>query len=131
MDVPQNLLNQLEEGNVVLFLGAGASYGALHPKGEKIPDGKKLAEAIARKFLDESYVNEPLTHISELAASERDLFTMQSFIYDLISPFKATDFHKIIPTFKWKSIYTTNYDLILEDAYDKTKDKLQELSPVF
>jgi len=130
MDIPHNLLNQLEEGNVVLFLGAGASYDAIHPKGEKIPDSKKLGEALANKFLDTSYLNEPLTYISELAISERDLFTIQTLIYEIINPFKAADFHKIIPTFKWKSIYTTNYDFIIEDAYDKTKDRLQDLSPV-
>lgn len=130
MNIPQELINQLEEGNAVLFLGAGASRDALHPTNEVIPDAKKLTEKISHRFLDDSYATEPLISIAELAISESDLFSVQSFIYDLISPYKASTFHKIIPTFRWKSIYTTNYDTVIEDAYYTVKERIQELYPV-
>jgi len=34
----------------------------------------------------------------------------------------------MIPTFIWHSIFTTNYDLILERAYNECKDRVQELA---
>jgi hypothetical protein len=74
MPLPKILLDQIEQGNAVLFLGAGASYGATHPSNKKIPSGQDLSDAIAKKFLDASYINQPLTYVSELAASQSDIF---------------------------------------------------------
>src|SRR5688572_16650486 len=110
MPIQKILLDQIEQGNAILFLGSGSSRGAIHPKLQTIPSGQELSNLIAEKFLDNSYINQPLTFVSELAISQTDLFTVQKFIYDIIEPFKPAEFHKLIPTFKWRTIYTTNYD---------------------
>ena len=40
MNIPDYLIQQIRDGNVVLFLGAGASFGAVNKasKHENIPD---------------------------------------------------------------------------------------------
>lgn len=48
----------------------------------------------------------------------------------MIEPFSPASFHKIIPTFIWRSIYSTNYDFVIERAYDQVADRIQDLTAV-
>ncbi len=59
MPLPKTLLDSIQHGNSVLFLGAGASYGAIHPDARTIPSGQQLADLLATKFLDSSYSSQP------------------------------------------------------------------------
>lgn len=87
-----------------------------------------MANKIAIKFLGEEYLNRDLQYISELAISETDLFTVQKFVADIFKEFKPGDHHLRIPLYHWHSIYTTNYDLLIEDSYDKVKNRQQVLA---
>ena len=127
MDIPPILIDQIKNGRVLLFLGSGAAIGASHPDSINPPVGDGLSKLIADKFLSSDFYDRPLTQISELAISETDLLTVQIFVSDLFKDFYPADFHKLIPKFTWKAIATTNYDLIIERAYDSVKDKPQEL----
>jgi len=128
MIIPKYLLEQIIEGNVVLFLGSGASVGAIHPDGDQIPIGQRLSNLIANKFLGDAYIGQSLQYVSELAINEADLYTVQKFIADLFRKFKPNKHHKLLPTFIWKTVITTNYDLIIEDAYDSVSNLNQELA---
>ncbi|MFH0728099.1 MAG: hypothetical protein V2B19_17380, partial [Pseudomonadota bacterium] len=128
IDIPKPLLDGIFDGNVILFLGSGASYGAIHPNNNRIPQGQELSDLIASKYLDDTYKGKPLQVVSELAISEKDLFEVQSFIAELFDKYYPTEHQKLIPTFVWHSIFTTNYDLILERAYLDCKDRIQELA---
>lgn len=130
MEIPKTLIDQIQEGNVVLFLGAGASIGAIHPQGKKVLQGLELSNLIADKFLDKSYLNKSLQVVSELAISETNLFTVQSFIADLMNYFEPANFHAMLPTFVWKAIATTNYDLIIEKAYNNSSQRAQDLAVI-
>ena len=131
MDIPKPLIEQIELGQVVLFLGAGGSYEAVHPEGKKIPLGTDLGHMLIDKFLPAKYKdkNYPLAQIAELAISETDLFQVQEFIADALMLFSPNDFHKLIPLFTWKAVATTNYDLVIERAYEEVKTKVQKLVP--
>lgn len=126
--IPRDLIEKIKDGNVILFLGAGASFDAKHPESKQPPTGKQLANLIAEKFLGENYLNCDLQYVSELAISETDLFTVQKFIAEIFKDFKAGIHHLQIPLYHWHSIYTTNYDLIVEDAYDNNKKRQQILA---
>ncbi len=126
-DLPQTLVSSLREGRVVLFLGAGASVGAVHPVNSPVPKGAELGRLLAEKFLGTSYADRPLAHIAELAISESDLVTVQGFIADLFRLFDPTPFHKQLALLPWKAIYSTNYDLIIERAYQQVGSR--ELVP--
>ncbi len=127
MEIPKILVAHIRDGQVVLFLGSGASIGAMHPKKIEPPKGSKLASMLAEKFLSNEFSKRPLEQVAELAISETGLFEVQSFIKEIFQDFKPADFHKTIPTFRWAAIATTNYDLIIEKAYDEAKEKIQDL----
>ena len=126
--IPHALIEQIKEGNVVLFLGAGAAFDAFHPEDKKPPTGNQLSNLIAKKFLGDDYLNQDLQYVSELAISESNLFEVQKFVADIFTDFKAGEHHLLMPEFHWNTIFTTNYDRIIEDAYNRSKNKKQELA---
>ena len=56
-------------------------------------------------------------HTSALAANEAGLAEFQEYIREIFEPYQPADFHKLIPSFRWRAIASTNYDLIIERAY--------------
>jgi len=49
---------------------------------------------------------------------------------DLFRSLNPTKAHFIIPKLKWKAIFTTNYDLIVERAYEAKADRVQNLGRI-
>ncbi|MGJ4885712.1 SIR2 family protein [Bradyrhizobium sp. HKCCYLRH3097] len=129
MELAKELVEAVVEGRAVLFLGAGASRGARDEKGYEIPTGAGLANLIVTRFLGEEYAGSEFRIAYDLAASTRDVLTVQKYVFDVLSPFQPADFHLLIPTLPWAGILTTNYDLIIERAYAKTSRPLQKLVP--
>lgn len=131
MPLPKVLVDQIRDGRVVLFLGAGAARGAVHPGGLVPPDGPTLAQRIAEKFLGPEFSHRPLDQVASLAISESSLPEVQAFVESIFRLFDPADFHKMVPTFAWKAIATTNYDLIIERAYNQVPKRVQQLVPFF
>jgi tetratricopeptide (TPR) repeat protein len=121
------LVTAVQEQRAILFLGSGASVGAKHPKGATIPMGNALRDQISDKFLGGEMRNRPLTAVSAMAASEAGLTLFQKFIRDLFIDFRPSETHKLIPTFRWRAIVTTNFDLIIERAYEASRGSIQTL----
>jgi hypothetical protein len=130
MEIPPNLINEIRQGNVILFLGAGASRGSKNSKGEEPPDGKKLASLISDQFLGGKHRDAPLSFVAGLAVSESSIPVFQQFIYDLFIDFQPAKLHKLVSTFRWTAIATTNYDLVIERAYDLNKNRAQNVVPL-
>ena len=126
-DIPPVLIDAIKEQRAVLFLGAGASKYAEHPGGEEIPQGDKLRNMICDKFLGGDLKEKPLPAVSAMAVSETNLLSFQEYIYDLFLPFEPADFHLLVPKFRWRAIVTTNFDLIVEKAYETVRGPLQRL----
>ncbi len=130
MDIPAHLLSNIQQGRVILFLGAGASKGARSSKCESPPDGKQLAEMLSQNFLGGKYDTWDLDSVGELAASEAgSLFVVQDYIRDILEDFEPSEFHLALPTFRWRAIVTVNYDRIIEKAYSKQPKRLQDPVP--
>jgi hypothetical protein len=128
VDLPEGLIEAISEGRGVLFLGAGASRTAIDDQGIEIADGKGVATLIVNKFLGQDYLGYDFRGAYDLAASSRDVLTVQKFLFDYFTRFQPAPFHSIIPTLPWSGLLTTNYDLIIERAYNKAKS-LQQLVP--
>ena len=128
MEIPFNLIEQIKLGNVVLFLGAGASYGTKNSTGEKMPLGGELSTLLSDKFL--GGIPGDLAYTSMLSISESSIFDVQLYISQIISDFKPLPHHIKIPEFKWKAIFTTNYDSIIETSYQTCGKPLQVLKSV-
>lgn len=131
MKIPDNLLNEVKNGRVVLCLGSGASKGASNKAGQQPPDGNQLARILSDKFLGGKYKDQSLAWISEIAISENDLRTVQDFIKEIFEEFTPAEFHYLLPTFQWRGIATTNYDLLVETCYSRdTTKSIQKLVPI-
>lgn len=129
MELPDVLIDEIQRGRVVLFFGSGASIGASNQKNNKPPSGNDLAKLLSDRFLAGKHSQEPLDFISDLCIDQHDLIAVQEFIKETYIEYQPADFHLLLPKFKWKAIFTTNYDLIVESAYQKVKDKLQTIIP--
>lgn len=129
MDIPAYLSDQVRQGKAVLFLGAGASLGAKDSKGNSPPNAAKLAQILSRDFLGGKFGNLPLATVAELAISESDLVTVQTRIKDILEPFEPTVAHALIPQFMWWGLVTTNYDRLIEKAYNADRARLQSPQP--
>ncbi len=126
MVINNNLIDKIKKGKVVLFLGSGALYGAELP-GLKIPLGNDLRDILCDHFLNENFKQSDLAHVAAMAASETSLFDVQDFIKDYFIDLKPATFHLKIPQFKWRAIFTTNYDLLVETCYSSVDSRLQKL----
>jgi hypothetical protein len=120
IDLPPYLVSEIENGNVVLMLGAGASFGTTNARGQTAPMAAELAKLIANKFLSPVYADKPLGWVANYAISEASLV-------EGLAPSPA---HKILTTFRWRAIVTTNYDMLIEDAYTANKSAPQKLVPL-
>jgi hypothetical protein len=126
LTLPNNLRNEITNGNVVLLFGAGASLTAHKSKTKWMPSTRKLTELIADRFLDEDARKLSLDLCAEYAIAETDLVTVQNFIAEQMSGFPPTEAHLAIPKLFWKGLATTNYDCLIEDAYLAVANKAKQ-----
>lgn len=125
--IEQPLIEAIASGRAVLFLGAGASRGAAKADGAPIPLAEGLKKAIATELLGPGYDGFDFAQVCDFAASMRSGRELQELIYRHLIGFEPAAFHKLIPTFIWAGIVTTNYDLIIEEAYKAVDTRVQTL----
>ena len=130
MNLPSALVSQVKEGKVVVLLGSGASLDSTAEHGGPPPSSEQLAALLASKFLSPSHSKHDLMTVAELAISETSLPTVQDYIASLLSDLKPSPGHRLLPTFRWRGLATTNYDRLIEVAYEHDRGRAQNLSPV-
>ena len=128
MSLPYPLIDKIKAGRVALFLGSGALFGSKLPGDKKIPLGNGLRDLLCEKFLDNNFKDESLAFVSEMAISAYSLQDVQGFISEYFNDLQPAQFHLDITKFKWKAIFTTNYDRLVECCYEMTPDSLQKIS---
>lgn len=99
IELPQNLVDAVREQRAILFLGSGASLGAVNRSGAPMPGATDLAKAIATKFLTPKSAKDGLMVVAELAASEAGSSAFNQWLADTFEfvradgrASKATDF---------------------------------------
>ena len=130
MQLPEVLVTQIRQGRVILLLGAGASLDATDIHGQSAPTSLELAKLLANKFLSEAHIDHDLMTISELAISETSLPEVQDYIASLLADLEPSAAHKWLPTFRWHGLATTNYDRLVELAYESDQQRSQKLAAV-
>jgi hypothetical protein len=125
VEIPEPMRRVIAEGKAVLFLGAGATIGAQHPKGLTVPKGDGLRDELCDKFLNGALKDRTLANVADIIVNEYSLGDLQTFVRNRFKDFEPADFHQLIPTFPWQSIMTTNYDLIVERAYTRAKSSVR------
>ena len=119
----------IADGETILFLGAGASV--TDDKMYLSQQVMDLYSAKQRISLDTGNITEYVDTLSADPNFSRNEF--DDFVVDLLKRLKVTETHRTIAGLPWKEIITTNYDLLLEQAYDDlvgTTDALYKLIPI-
>jgi hypothetical protein len=113
MSLPQELIEQLKNGNVILFCGAGisASEGGL-------PSGQQLARELAERAGVPALVNAPLPEVAQAYELEMGHHSLIEYIAGRIddSRYIPLRTHRLIAALPFSKIVTTNWDNLLEEA---------------
>jgi len=114
-------------GNALLFLGSGFSVGAKPIKGDNFLTGRELAKYLSKECL----LNPISDDLSFAAQRYRRAFSDEKLIEELTDLFTAssvTNNHKRFSEIPWKSIFTTNYDNVLERAFLENRKRLNAIT---
>ena len=115
------------DGNAILFLGSGASYGAKNSNNEILVTGEELAKRIYPDCTDlqqavELYIDEKNASGSDGELDLIDFLKNQFWVKEI------TESQKGISGIPWKRIYTTNYDNVVERAYFSAGKNIRSLT---
>lgn len=112
-----SLFETIFQGNSILFLGAGASVG------EKRYLSKELIEYY-EEYLGYSLSENSITRFIDVLSADSD-FNRNHFdteVENMLQKYEITEAHKIMASIPWREIITTNFDLLVEQAYDEIKN---------
>lgn len=119
------IINKIFEGNCMLFLGSGFSFGATNnnPKDPRF----KGAGPLAHILLEHAGYSSKTDDLRKASSAYLKKKTPEDLIALLKQEFCATSIspsHDYIGSLNWFRIYTTNYDNIIELAYGKAQKPL-------
>lgn len=113
----ENLFEKIYNRNMLLILGAGASVTDdkryLSQQLIDYYEAKKNISLGTRDIVEFVDIIEKSNHLSRREFDQ--------YVYDLLSSLKVTETHKIIASIPWREIITTNYDLLIEKAFDEIR----------
>ena len=115
--VPFPLISDISQGRCLPFIGAGFSKNASLPPNLSMPDWAELTAALA-KDAGTTAGTEP-TIVAQRYEKLFGRVQLIEAIRELLHPEKAKlgAAHKAFVQLPFDTIYTTNFDLLLEDAY--------------
>jgi hypothetical protein len=128
--VPGDLAERLAAGKCVLFLGAGASLGAVDGNGNRLPSWGRLVDELVGLLSKESqpsreidaeigdlqYLGELLV-ISEWIDSNLNPIRFADYLQDRLGSAKNSLVHEILSKKNFAAVFTTNYDALAEDYW--------------
>lgn len=114
-----DLISRIELDSTVLFLGAGASVPSGAPLATQLTS--ELCIELKQQHIPGISLGE-MTQILELRVGRPKL---ASAVARLLSDLEPDTSHDCLPSIPWRQIYTTNYDQIVEKAYNKQNKKLE------
>lgn len=112
----QQAIKHAIDGNAILFLGAGFSYGGVNISGSPMKVGKDLSYTICDDLGIERSDNLTISS-SRYIEDEKCKKGLEAFIEFLkseLSCAQTTEAQDIVCALNWSRIYTTNYDNIVE-----------------
>ena len=129
-NIPPTVLGAIAEGRAILFLGAGASFDALLAGHPTCITTDKVKGMLSDRFLGGGFKDRSLVTVADFARNEGSLRDVQNSVREMFISLEPNSFHNLVPMFRWKAIVTTNYDLVVERAYQTTPTHRQQLVPV-
>lgn len=123
----REIIGQIQEGKVVLFLGAGASHAAGGPIGQK------LTEMIKQNFPNiEQDINNFIEVCQDVIDTPPyDRNKLEEFIRDKLFSLQPSKSHRVMTKYDWSAIFTNNFDDLIEVAYRTTPEKIKRCIPIY
>ena len=127
MNIPQPLLDDIVAGKCLPFIGAGFSSNAHLPNGLQMPTWPELTEILAKDakvspdcdgpFVASAY-EKKFGHVQLIEAIRKALHADHA---------ESGEAHKAFVELPFDTIYTTNFDLLLEDSYSLVRKPFRSL----
>lgn len=127
MNIPQPLLDDIVAGKCLPFIGAGFSSNAHLPNGLQMPTWPELTEILAKDakvspdcdgpFVASVY-EKKFGHVQLIEAIRKALHADHA---------ESGEAHKAFVELPFDTIYTTNFDLLLEDSYSLVRKPFRSL----
>lgn len=117
----QEAIRSIIDGEALLFTGSGFSAGAKKADGDWLCTAKTLAHKLLDEcgFSEEDYVDD-LGQASEIYKSEKGSIGLLDFLKKEFTAAELAPEQKFLATLPWFRIYTTNYDNVLQKAWDES-----------
>ena len=112
VEIQTELLEQLEKGNVVLFVGAGLSRAA------GLPSGNELKCQLAERAGLGDVSSKTFPQVAEAYERKRGAWSLTNYIADCIecAAAKPARAHHLIAALPFAKIISTNWDNLLKEA---------------
>ncbi|WFU53617.1 SIR2 family protein [Bradyrhizobium pachyrhizi] len=118
------LVESIDPTRTVLFFGSGSSIPS------KAPSAQALVNHLAKKFsLPTTGFN--LSEVASLAEQKHSRAEVIAVIRDLFRGLKPTGGLLNLPLYKWRSLFTTNYDDLIEQCYARRSLPIVPISSNF
>lgn len=117
MTIPFPLISDITKGRCLPFVGAGFSKNAVLPDGLSMPDWLEMTALLSQDA--ETPADAAPPKVAERYEEKFGRVQMIETIRDSLHPDKAKPgrAHRAFVQLPFDTIYTTNFDLLLEDAY--------------
>lgn len=119
----ESICTHLADRTAALFLGAGVNAGTTNVAGDEMPVGQQLSQWICRDLLGSESLHLPLDEASEMARYRLGGVALNQYLYDRLTSFRPHTAHLALVQLPWDVIFTTNYDLLVEQAGTSTAIK--------
>lgn len=106
------------DGNAVLFLGAGFSFGSENVGGNLPLSGRSLAKKLY-ELAGVDTDDDNLSLASQMFLRNRSASELASLLRDMFTIKNPAPYHLQIASMNWRRIYTTNYDNLFELSANK------------
>lgn len=117
-DLPLPLRHAIESGECVLFVGAGIGGNVRAPDGSPAPDGVTLAKELAEYFSIDAGGESDLAKIAEVVQLRKGRTELEAFLKGRLAELEPDENLRWLFSLRWKAIFTTNYDSVIERAYE-------------
>lgn len=114
LEIPRRLVELISAGDCVLFVGAGASRDASGPT------GSELATLLGSHFGKADIPTSDLRRFADILTGlpDVDREDVDKRIIESVKALAPSAGHRLVPSFCWRAIFTTNYDRLIEVSYD-------------
>lgn len=116
--IPLGLRTAIEAGNCVLFIGSGIGFNVQNTAGERGPVGNELRDLLANEYEITIEPDDDLASISQLIEIQHSRKRLIRSVEKYVTGFEPDENLRWLLSLRWRAIFTTNYDQIIERTHE-------------